>query len=151
MTPHRRTFVLLAAAIAGFALPSCIHKTRIDTTPEGASVEIDGAPVGGTPVIFQTRTGAPKPYSVKIEKPGYKPIDIKLESGYRADLSLLLLLPGIIPYFFSARLEDSYEYPLVPVRGTGGARGTEAAGSAEGSGGTRGETEDAGGAGGNEG
>jgi hypothetical protein len=58
----------------------------------------------------------PKPYFFRVEKPGYKPFEGKIESSYRADISLFLLLAAIVPYFFSARLEDEYNFTLVDSR-----------------------------------
>lgn len=75
---------------------------------------LNGAPLGKTPIYYNTRAGIPKTYFLEIEKSGCKKVETKLESNYRADLSLALLIPGIVPYFFSARLEDDYKFILLP-------------------------------------
>jgi hypothetical protein len=49
---------------------------------------------------------------VKLEKPGFKTQTIQMDKNLRADESLLLLIPGIIPYFFSARLEDRQNFVM---------------------------------------
>ena len=108
------SFVVLVA----FAIcTSCAHTTQILTEPEGARVTVNGAPAGDTPTIYSSRSGFPRTYYVKIQKEGYENVELTLDSTYQADLSLLLLIPGIIPYFFSARLEKQYTYPLVAKEG----------------------------------
>ncbi len=98
-----------------FTLSACEHVSRINTEPEGARVFINGVPIGTTPTIYKSRSGLPETLYVKIEKKGYKTLDnITIDKHYRADVSLALLLLGIVPYFFSARLEDQYIWPLIP-------------------------------------
>ena len=96
-----------------FLLEGCLQTSRINTDPPGAHVSLNGAPLGKTPVYYSTRSGIPKTYFLEIDKPGYQRVETKVESNYRADISLALLIPGIIPYFFSARLEDEYKYSLI--------------------------------------
>ena len=61
------------------------------------------------------RSGLPQTYYLKIAKDGYKEMrDISIDRIYRADVSLALLILGIFPYFFSARLEDQYIFNMLP-------------------------------------
>ncbi|WP_454061162.1 PEGA domain-containing protein [Candidatus Nitrospira salsa] len=96
-------------------IQGCLQTSRINTDPPGAQVMLNGAPYGETPIYYNTRAGIPKIYFLEIERPGCKKVETKIESAYRADLSLALLIPGIVPYFFSARLEDDYKYVLLPA------------------------------------
>ena len=114
----RRLALYLGVIASALAFAGCAQKSQIVTKPEAATIYVDGAPIGTSPVIFSSRSGLPRGYFVKVEQEGYKTIDARIESTYRADISLLLLIPGIIPYFFSARLEDVYEYPMIPTEGT---------------------------------
>ncbi|MCO5169431.1 MAG: PEGA domain-containing protein [Planctomycetes bacterium] len=99
--------------------PGCNHSSRIITDPEGAEVEIDNIYVGTTPLHWPSRSGLPDTAYIKITKEGYEPIKNGiLRKAYRADLSLLLLLAAIFPYFFSARFEDDYRFALKPLPGT---------------------------------
>lgn len=112
---NSRTSGLIAfVLICLLFIQGCLQTSRINTDPPGAQVTLNGAPLGETPVYYNTRAGIPKSYFMEIERPGCKKVETKLESTYRADLSLALLIPGIIPYFFSARLEDDYKYSLLP-------------------------------------
>ena len=107
-----RTRGVALALLVSFVI-GCSHTTRITTEPEGARVYVNGVSPGQAPTMYQSRSGIPATYHVKITMPGYENIETMISSSYRADLSLLLLIPGIVPYFFSARLEDSYTFPLV--------------------------------------
>lgn len=120
---------LLALAIV--TTPACTQNTRIITEPEGAEVKIDGLYLGQGPVTFISRSGFPDQAYVEITLDGYEPIkNGVIKKSYRADLSLLLLLPGIIPYFFSARFEDDYRFVLKPLPGTTPPRAGAATGQA---------------------
>jgi hypothetical protein len=88
--------------------------SKISTAPEGAKISINGAPLGNSPIFYSSRSGVPQNYFLTIEKSGYQKVDTTIESAYRADTSLLLLIPGLIPYVFSARLEDEYRFSLQP-------------------------------------
>lgn len=105
--------VIFALLVVTLLLQGCLQTSRINTDPPGAHVSLNGAPLGKTPLYYSTRAGIPKTYFLEIDKPGYKRVETKVESNYRADVSLALLLPGIVPYFFSARLEDDYKYSLI--------------------------------------
>ncbi len=105
--------VIFALLVVTLLLQGCLQTSRINTDPPGAHVSLNGAPLGKTPLYYSTRAGIPKTYFLEIDKPGYKRVETKVESNYRADVSLTLLLPGIVPYFFSARLEDDYKYSLI--------------------------------------
>ena len=91
-----------------------MHTTHIKTEPVGADITINGQYQGASPVRFHDRSGIPKMYYFKISKRGYREIETSIEQVYKADLSLLLLVVGIFPYFFSATLEDEYVFKLQP-------------------------------------
>ncbi len=111
------TGLLALLLVCVFLIGGCLQTSRITTDPPGAQIILNGAPLGKSPIYYNTRASIPKIYFLEIEKPGCKKVETKLESNYRADISLGLLLPGIVPYFFSARLEDDYKYSLLPAGG----------------------------------
>lgn len=116
MKPSVKRFTwILSALLASIVCVSCSHTTRFVTDPEGARIYVNGVSPGTAPAFFESRSGIPTTYYIKVSMPGYESIETPVSSSYRADLSLLLLLPGIFPYFFSARLEDTYTFPLVPL------------------------------------
>jgi hypothetical protein len=109
--------VVLAVTVV--AMPACSQTTRIITEPDGAEVKVDGLYLGQSPVTYISRSGFPDQSYLEINKDGYEPVkNGVIKKAYRADLSLLLLLAAIVPYFFSARFEDDYRFVLKPLPGT---------------------------------
>ena len=95
-------------------LGACSFSTRINTEPEGADVYINNIYVGKTPTLYKYRSGFPETTYLEVKKPGYTEIrNGTIEKTYRADIQLLWLIPGIIPYFVgTARYEDDYVFHL---------------------------------------
>ena len=92
---------------------SCAEVAKINTEPEGAKVYVNGIYLGETPVQYKYRSGLPESYIFEVRKDGYKEMtNATLDRTLRADESLVLLLLAIVPYFFSARLEDQYTFVL---------------------------------------
>jgi len=93
----------------------CSYNVNIISEPEGAKCYIQGMYVGETPTVYRARSGTPKNVMLKLKKPGYKELNTVLDSTYKADISLLWLLPGLIPYFVgTATFEDHYRFELEP-------------------------------------
>ena len=115
----RWSLVVVAGVLLAAAGTACQQTTRLITEPEGAEVWVNNINMGESPALYQTRSGTPATYYVRVRKEGYEEVkNATIESSYRADVSLLLLLAAIVPYFFSARLEDQYSFHLVPLPGT---------------------------------
>ena len=112
----RGVAVVLAASII---VSGCSQTSQITTEPEGARIKVNGIYLGETPASYRYRSGLPETYILEIEKEGYKKLsNATIDRTLRADESLVLLLLAIVPYFFSARLEDQYVFPLEPEEGT---------------------------------
>jgi hypothetical protein len=108
--PRICTLVLLL----GWAM-GCRHTVRIVTEPAGAEVWVNFVRVGRSPVIWEARTGLPELARVKVALEGYEPQrDLALEKDYHADMSLLWLLPGGVPYLFTARFDEEMRVQLLP-------------------------------------
>ena len=116
----KSTFLIRAIATglaASILCTSCLMTSRITTNPPGAKIYINETYIGEAP--YKYRAGLPETYYVRIEKPGYKDVKgLTIDRAYRADVSLAPLLLAIVPYFFSARLEDQYTFNLEPLAGT---------------------------------
>jgi hypothetical protein len=111
--PFQRFITLCIATTLVFC--GCAETAKIVTEPEGANVYVDGVLVGETPVVYQYRSGLPETYYLRVKRDGYLEVkNVVLKTQYRADASLFLLVLGIVPYFFSARLEDQTKYVLEP-------------------------------------
>ncbi len=112
MSVQKRVGVLFLAASIVFS--GCAQTVRLNTEPEGADVFVNNIFVGKSPTQYRTRTGTPDTAYVRIAKPGYEEVrNATIDKIYRADISLLWLLPGIIPYFIAgAQYEDDYLFHL---------------------------------------
>lgn len=100
---------VLCTSIVG---AGCATSTKITTAPEGAKVTFDNRYLGESPVVMESRSGFMETHHVTLQKDGLKTVTVPIRKSYRADESLVLLLFGIIPYFFSARFEDSEHFLL---------------------------------------
>lgn len=85
--------------LVGRWLPALLNDSRrggfrILTEPPGASVQLDGVPLGQTPLAFgEVEIGD---HTVRIEKPGFPPIvrTITVRGGQSDELSINLMNPG---------------------------------------------------------
>lgn len=112
---RRFTWVLVLLAVAALG-QGCAHTSHLSSIPEGARVHVQGADIGETPnVVLRSGWGWIRHYQVRVEKPGYRTGRFVISSSWKADWSLLLLLPGILPYFYTARLDDTYTFKLEPA------------------------------------
>jgi hypothetical protein len=90
--------------VVTFCLAGCatlIHGSdesiEVTSTPSGASVEVNGRPVGETPTTAILERG--KSYTVKIYRDGYEPHTATLRNGRSLWISLNifnLMLPGLL-------------------------------------------------------
>ena len=103
--------IILAGAMT---FTGCAEMSRMSSSPEGGKIYVNGIYIGETPtVIYKYRAGLPDSYVVEVKKEGYKNLsNVTIDRSLRADISLLLLIAAIVPYFFSARLEDQYVFQL---------------------------------------
>jgi hypothetical protein len=94
-------------------LSGCRHEMVLRSVPEGAEIWVNSVPLGRAPAIFETRSGFPEEARIKVAMEGYEVIrDLPIEKRYRADISLLWLIPGLFPYLFTARYDDEFEIKL---------------------------------------
>ena len=98
--------------IMTFIITGCSHTALITTNPSGAKVTIESNTLGLSPVSFNDTSGFPKVFFVKINKRGYKEINVPIKQAYKGDVTLLWLIPGIFPYFLTATLNDAYNFNL---------------------------------------
>jgi hypothetical protein len=107
------------AVIGALLFTSCASTSRITTNPDKAKVYVNGIYIGESPCVYRYRAGLPETYILEVRKEGYRTLaNATIDRSLRADVSLLLLLAAIVPYFFSARLEDQYVFELEPEPGT---------------------------------
>lgn len=95
----RFLLVLVATGLMGCA--TLIHgpsqEVTVESTPSEAQVEVDGRPVGETPVT--TVLARDREYSVRIYRDGYEPHQTTLRPGrsiWAAVNALNLFVPGLL-------------------------------------------------------
>jgi len=108
MVKRGMSFIIIITLI----IAGCSHTALITTSPSGAKITIDSNNLGVSPVSFHDTSGFPKVFFVKINKRGYKEINVPIKQAYKGDVTLLWLIPGIFPYFLTATLNDSYNFNL---------------------------------------
>jgi len=105
--------VILAFMVLFSLCLGCSYNVNIISEPEGAKCYVQGMYIGTTPTIYRARSGTPQTIMLKLTKPGYKDVNTVLDSRYKADITLLWLLPGLIPYFVgTATYEDHYKFEM---------------------------------------
>ena len=109
---HKRVGAFLIATV--FLLSGCAQTVRLNTEPEGADIYVNNIFVGQSPTQYRTQTGTPDTAYVRIDKRGYVEVrNAVIEKQYKANVSLLWLIPGIFPYFIAAaQYDDDYLFYL---------------------------------------
>ncbi len=115
----RKSKFVILVLVGAMVGAGCAETSRLNTSPEGGKIYVNGIYVGEGPTVYKYRAGLPESYIVEVRKDGYKTVaNATIDRSLRADISLLLLICVIVPYFFSARLEDQYVFELEPLPGT---------------------------------
>ena len=117
--------IACATALALFAAPACAHRIRLDTTPPGAKVSVNGRHQGETPLLYVERTGWGKEHEIEIQRPGSEPVHDRIKQTEWDGRVLLVSLLGAVVTFglslagllFSRRAEDHYHWKLKPAAG----------------------------------
>jgi hypothetical protein len=87
--------VALAAATACGGLRNHMHKIPVTSAPPGASITVDGRPMGRTPaLIWLTRKA--KVHVIRVEYPGYAPSEIRTSREPSGTAFLGDLLAGFV-------------------------------------------------------
>ena len=92
----------------------CASQTTLRSTPPGAALALDGAPVGQTP--YEMREEAVwlwTKHAVSLEKEGYLPLHVTMS----ADISPPHLIAGLfcLPFIFVGQYRPTHHWILSPV------------------------------------
>jgi len=101
---RRNTGLFLFLALTRILLsPDCATLTRkktqgipVTSSPAGATVSVNGLPQGATPLEVRLAR-KPKGQVIRIESPGYYPVEIRLETKRSRGLFFRNFLLGLIP------------------------------------------------------
>jgi hypothetical protein len=109
--------VKTAAMIALLGLGACASQTRINSTPPGAEVLVDGRLIGVTPAVFtEGSTWNWSEHLLTLRRPGFATLSAPIAAS---DVSVARLLAAAIlvwPLLFAVTsYPDSYDFPLTPL------------------------------------
>lgn len=112
---------LIAAAIAGtLAGAACSSSTVIGANVPGANVYIDGQFVGTTPFTMSNTKIVGSSTSVRIEAPGYMPIQTVITRN--EEFSVLACIGGLfllVPFLWIMDYSPTHTYNLQPAGAPG--------------------------------
>jgi hypothetical protein len=100
----------LAIIVAAWGL-GCANTTTFQTNPRGARIYVNGEPCGESPCKYDTRYGFPDRIRVQIEKAGYEPAELFLDT--EPPIATYALL-GFGSYLFHT-FEEEYRFDLQPT------------------------------------
>lgn len=72
----------------------CPAATRIETSPPGATLTVDGAPVGESPKTLEL---SPGPHAIEAARPGFVPARRRVEVRYGVENTVALTLEAVPP------------------------------------------------------
>ena len=119
-----------ALALVALVAMGCAEATQIVSRPSGARVQIDGRPVGVTPMTFTVPRGDwPRTYSCEVSKEGFVPQTLPLKpqiGGGRIVAGLFTVGLAFLfksPYVFGSDIYDfDLAYDVPSSAGTAEAR-----------------------------
>jgi hypothetical protein len=112
-----RLFPLICAVtLAAFA--GCASTTTIQSQPPGARVLLNGAVVGNTPYTMTDTKIVGSATQVRLEYPGYQPVDAVVTRN--EELDVLALVGGIfllVPFLWIMKYRSTHMFALQPAYG----------------------------------
>jgi hypothetical protein len=99
---------------------ACAQQAAFVSTPPGAQVFIDGEEIGMTPCTFDYNLSSTESHNVKINKPGYDPVefvviadevDVKARNSWMA--AGAVWSPLWLGTIFTKKLKDIYDFALL--------------------------------------
>ena len=104
-------------------LVACAHSVKIETTPPGGNVTVDGEDKGKAPIVLVEEPGCFAHRELRIELPGHIPLETRLEQSepvwYVVLPSICLACPTLglscMGLKYATRYGQEYEYRLSPM------------------------------------
>ena len=105
----------ILAAITLVAFTGCASTTVIQSQPPGASVLIDGVQVGITPYTMSDTKIVGSTTMVRLEYPGYQPLDVITRNE---EFDVLALIGGVfvlVPFLWMMKYQGMHQFELQPA------------------------------------
>jgi PEGA domain len=112
-----RSFPLFCA-VTLCAFAGCASSTVLQSQPPGARVLLNGQPVGNTPYTMTDSRIVGSSTQVRLEAPGYQPLDATISRS--EELDILPLIGGIfllVPLLWVMKYQPTHLYQLQPGGG----------------------------------
>lgn len=106
---------IVAFALATGMVTACASQTVIRSNPPGATVYMNGVPVGRTPYVMKDRKMTGSATTVRLEHPGYEPLDLLITRNERVDA--VALVGGIfllVPLLWILEYNPEHYFALNP-------------------------------------
>lgn len=75
--------LLFALGLVGLLGAGCMHRVRVESSPPGAVVRLNGERIGVTPMEFKTRWNPAGRYRLLVKLPGYRPVKVRFRDDVR--------------------------------------------------------------------
>jgi hypothetical protein len=114
-------FLLLCLQSLG--LMGCAHPVKLDSTPPGATIFVDGEDKGTAPVVIMEQPGCFASRDLRIELPGHTPVETKLAQTEPVWFIVIPSVCLVCPTFglsclglqYGTQYGQEYEYRLSPM------------------------------------
>lgn len=104
---------ILAVVLAAGMVAACAGQTVIRSNPPGATVYMNGVPVGRTPYLMKDRKMTGATTTVRLEHPGYLPLDVVITRNEKLDtVALIGGLFFLVPLLWVLEYNPEHHYAL---------------------------------------
>ena len=108
-----KTLVILAIATL---VTACASTTKIDSTPAGATLYINGEKAGTTPYTYTDTKIVGSAVQLKIKKEGYEDFQTTLTRNEEADVGAIVGgVFTLVPLLWSMKYKPTHTYELVAL------------------------------------
>jgi hypothetical protein len=109
------SFPFIAAVTLG-AFAGCASSTVLQSQPPGARVVINGAAVGNTPYTITDTKIVGSTTQIRLEYPGYQPLDVTLSRNEELDVAALIFgILLLVPLLWVMKYQPAHVYQLQPA------------------------------------
>ena len=116
MNKSKITYKISAILVIVVFITACASTTKIDTTPSGATVYVNGERAGTTPYNYADTKIVGSTVQFKIKKEGYQDFETSMTRNEEPDTGAIV--GGVltfIPLLWAMKYKPTHTYELVPV------------------------------------
>jgi hypothetical protein len=116
--PKKRISLLMLILVV-LSIVNCATTTMIKTIPEGADIFLQGDLMGKTPWKLEDNYSLPEEVTIRLEREGYVPLEVRLEKETSYILGVISLVPYPpfpLSYFWTWKFDKSYSFKLTPKK-----------------------------------